>query len=775
MLKTLGAIHDSHYYSKWCFIFRGIINLWKMDVKGIGMNKITFYIQMFFIVACVSTTDFSYAQEKERPKIGLVLSGGGARGAAHVGVLKVLEENKIPVDMIAGTSFGAIVGGLYAAGYSADELETILRNIDWQETLSNSAPRRKKSFRRKQDDDGFLIKFKVGFEDGELKLPGGLITPNNLRLKLGDLVNSIADVKDFDDLKIPFRAVATDLENGNEVILKDGDLASAMVASMTVPALFPPVEYDGKLLVDGGVANNIPINVARDMGADIIIVVDISTPLLKRDEITSFASVLDQLTMLQSNKAAVAQIATMTDQDILIRPDLVDVGFVDFENAIAAVPKGYEAASNSLDKLQTIQMSSADWSSYISGRRVKQKEQPIIDFVNINNKSDVADEIIRARIPIGPGDKLDPTILSEGLTELYGLDLFEEVNYRTVQKNGQTGIEIKATQREDGEDYLRFGLAIQEDFEGESGFQLAAGFTNLAINERGGEWQALINIGKEFSLSTEIYQPIDYSEHYYLFANAAGFKTNRNIVSNDGSGLILGQTRVSQVALLVGGGRNLGEWGTIRAGIQRSFGSIKGRIGFPSQFDTPFDNTTLVAEFSVDTLDNTKFPTNGLGLDVAYGNQLSFLGGDGSVDTITVGSYKPFSWGKNTLGIRTIVATSINGTPNEADLFQLGGFLNLTAFAPGQLTGNHGGAVSAIYYRRVSGGPAYLAQMPIYVGGTIEAGNLWNRRQDVDLGDLKWSSSVFFGIDSILGPTYLGIGVGSGGTTTAFLNIGQIF
>ena len=723
----------------------------------------------------IASNSFAQVEENKRPKIGVVLSGGGARGAAHVGVLKVLEENKIPVDMIAGTSFGAIVGGLYAAGYTAEELETILENIDWQETLSNSAPRRKKTFRRKQDDDGFLIKFKIGFEDGDLKLPSGLITPNNLRLKLGDLVNSIADVKNFDDLKIPFRAVATNLEDGSEVILRDGSLAAAMVASMTVPALFPPVELDGKLLVDGGVANNIPINVARNMGADIVIVVDISTPLLKKDEITSFASVLDQLTMLQSNKAAAAQIATMSEKDILIRPNLEDVGFVDFENAIEAVPKGYEAALNLLHKLKTVQLSANDWNSHLDTQKVEQKEQPIINFVTINNNSDISDKIIRARIPVQQGDRLDPAKLSEGLTELYGLELFEEVNYTTLQENGQTGIEIKTTQREDGEDYLRFGLALQEDFEGENGFQLAAGFTNLAVNERGGEWQALLNIGKRFSLLTEFYQPIDYSENYYLFANASGIKTNRNILSEDDSGLILSQTRISQAAFLVGGGRNLGEWGTIRLGIQRSFGSIKGRIGFPEDFNIPYDNTTLALEFSVDTLDNTKFPISGTALDIAYENQISFLGGDLGVDTITSSSYQPFSWGKNTIGVRTLFATSFNGAPNESNLFELGGFLNLTAFAPGQLTGSHGGVLSAIYYHRISGGSPYLAEMPIYLGGTIEAGNLWNHREDVNLGDLKWSSSVFIGVDSILGPTYLGIGVGSNGATTAFLNIGQIF
>jgi|APSaa5957512535_1039671.scaffolds.fasta_scaffold03068_6 NTE family protein len=735
-------------------------------------NQIIIIFQILCMLFLSSVAAFS---QTERPKIGLVLSGGGARGAAHVGVLKILEENHIPIDMIAGTSFGAIVGGLYASGYSADELEKILENIDWQETLSNSAPRRQRSFRRKKDDDGFLIKFKIGYEDGDLKLPSGLITPNNLRLTLGDLVNNKTEVNDFDKLAIPFRAVATDLETGNEVILKDGKLASAMVASMTVPALFPPVELDGMLLVDGGVANNIPINVARNMGADIVIVVDISTPLLKKDDITSFASVIDQLTMLQSNKAASEQLASLTDQDILIRPDLENIGFIDFENAIDAVPKGIDAAKLVIDRLQNIRLANNDWDIHLAGRMPEAQQQPTIDFIRIDNDSDLSDDVIRSRLSLKEGQKLNAVELSADLTEIYGMELFEEVDYNTVSENGQTGIEIHTKQREDGEDYLRFGLAIQEDFEGESGFQLAAGFTNLAINEYGGEWQALFKVGQEFSLFSELYQPIDFKENFYVYTNAGGGKINRNILSDDTSGTILGQARISQFSFQVGGGRNLGNWGTIRIGLKRSFGDIKGRIGFADTSKISFDETNLTAELLIDTLDNTKFPTKGIVFEIIHENSLSFLGGDGNVDTIILASYKPFSWGKNTLGLRSLLATSFNGNPNETNLFPLGGFMNLTAFAPGQITGNHGGLLTAIYYRRISGGPQYLTEMPIYIGGTVESGNAWNNKDDVSLSSLKWSSSVFVGIDTIIGPTYLGIGLGSDGATAAFLNIGQIF
>ena len=708
-----------------------------------------------------------------RPKIGLVLSGGGARGAAHVGVLKVLEENHIPVDYIAGTSFGSIVGGLYAAGYSANELEDILKGIKWQEVLSSKSPRSQRSFRRKQDDQGFLIKFKVGFQDGKIHLPSGLIAPNNLRLKLRDLASGRTEVAHFDDLAIPFRAVATDLETGQEVVLEKGNLASAMVASMAVPALFPPVDHGGRLLVDGGVANNMPINVVRAMGADIVIAVDISALLKTKDEISSFASVLNQLMTILSKKAARAQLASLTARDILIRPDLQGIGFVDFERTLEALPRGVDAAREMMARLGDLALSEADWAVHLAARKTVKQAAPVIDFIRVKNDSPVSDQVILSHIPQKVGQKLDRDIMSVSMTETYGLELFEEVDYHLVREKGRTGLEITARRPEHGEDHIRFGLAIQEDFEGESGYQLAVGFTDLAINSRGGEWKALFKVGDEFGLFTELYQPVDFAERFFVFANAAGRKFNRNII--DDSSKILTQIRISQALLQVGAWRNFGMWGSLRVGLQRSFGNIWGRIGFPEDLKVTFDQTTFAVEFAVDTLDDVAFPQKGTVLDVAYRNNLTWLNGDGQVETMLVAGYTPFSWGKNTVGLNYKFATSFGGIPDETDLFQLGGFLNMGAYSLGQITGSHGGTVGAIYYRRIAGGPGYLAQTPLYLGGLVEAGNLWNSRSEISLGDLRWSTSVFIGADTLIGPVYLGFALGDGGQTSAFLFIGQIF
>lgn len=734
------------------------------------MNKNILKIISIYLLS-ISTL---IAQE-ERPKIGLVLSGGGARGAAHVGVLKVLEENKIPVDVIAGTSFGAIVGGLYAAGYNADQLEVILKNIDWEQTLSDSAPRSKKKFRRKREDDAFLIKFKVGFDDGSLQLPSGLITPNNLRLTLADLVSHTAHIDNFDNLSMPFRAVATNLENGEAVILKNRNLASAMVASMTVPALFPPVEHEGKLLVDGGIANNIPVSVAREMGADIFIVVDISESLLKKDQITTFANVLDQLTMLQSNSAASREIASLSEKDIFLKPDLTGIGFVDFENAINAVPRGETAANERLNELKQYAVTDEQWINYNYARNIDSEGIRAVKEIIIENGTRAADEIIRRQLSQQIGEPLNISTLSSDLTKVYGIGIFDEVNYEVENEEDGTVLKIITKEKEDGEDYVRFGLTLQENFEGETAFQMSAGFTDLSLNDYNGEWTARFNIGDEVGLFAEIYQPLTYDEDYYVFANIARNKINRNIGADNLTTTILSRSQVSLASLQIGAGLNFDTWGTFRLGFGRSYGDVNGRIGSSLNQDFDYDQTTLSASFLVDTLDNINFPKSGLNIEAFYNNNINFIGGDDRADSIQITSFAPFTWGKNTIGFRSQFYSTFSGTVDEANLYPLGGFMNLSAFYNGQLTGHHAGSLSMIFYRNIAGGARYLGETPIYLGGTIETGNIWQQSSDIGFDQLRWSSSLFIGADSIIGPVYFGGALGSKGETSVFLNIGQIF
>jgi NTE family protein len=312
--------------------------------RGLGLVRI-FFLPLLAIAGltvaphAAFATD-SVAQEAKptaRQKIGLVLGGGGARGSAHVGVLKVIEELRIPIDYIAGNSMGAIVGGLYASGMTPDQIAHELKTIDWDDTFNDDPARPDRTFRRKRDDDFYLAKARLGMRDGEVQFPFGLIQGQKFDLHLSRLTLRSAKTHDFNKLPTPFRAVATDIETGQEVVLQSGNLARSIRASMAVPGGFDPVEIDGKLLVDGLVVNNVPVNIARDMGADIVIVVDVGSGLSKREDIKGVLSVVGQLTNILSQRNVDLQLATLKPNDIFIMPELGKLGAGDFNKAAEGI------------------------------------------------------------------------------------------------------------------------------------------------------------------------------------------------------------------------------------------------------------------------------------------------------------------------------------------------------------------------------------------------------------------------------------------------------
>ena len=266
-------------------------------------------------------------------RIGLVLSGGGARGMAHVGVLKVLDELHLRVDAIAGASMGAVVGGLYASGMSGREIEALLGSAEWQEAFRDRPPRNDLNFRRKQEEREFLVDLPLGIQGRELRIPTGLLQEQKLTQLLRRATLPVAGVTRFDELQIPFRAVATDLETGDPVIMGSGDLATALRASMSAPGVFAPVERDGALLVDGGLSENLPMDVARAMGADILLVVDVSFQLQTRDRLESALAVSNQMLAILVRRDAERQKATLSKRDVLIEPDLFDMASTDFSAA----------------------------------------------------------------------------------------------------------------------------------------------------------------------------------------------------------------------------------------------------------------------------------------------------------------------------------------------------------------------------------------------------------------------------------------------------------
>lgn len=709
-----------------------------------------------------------------RPKIGLVLSGGGARGVAHIGIIKVLEEMKIPIDCIAGTSMGAIVGGLYASGLSPAEMEKIVTSLEWNNAFKDNPSPQELSFRRKQDAAQYMIDFDIGYKDGKIQVPRGLIQGQNLNLILKTLLFHTEGIRNFDDLNIPFRAVAADIETGDAVILREGELVKAIRASMSIPGVFAPVEIDGRILVDGGIADNLPIDVIRQMGADYVIAVDIGTPLRSRDKLTSPVSISAQVMTIMIQRNSQAQIATLRREDVFMQPQLGDVGSSSFTRAKESIQIGEKTALTLQSKLVRYAASDKEYLAYLSHQRKKQQEPSKIDFVEVENKSSLSTKVIEAQIKTKPDDKLDIAKLQKDVTRTYGIGTFETVDFRLERKDKESGIVVEPIEKAWGPNYLRFGMGLEDNFKGSSNYYVSARFTKTAINRLGAEWRTEVQIGEKPRFYTEFYQPVDYSLNYFV---AAGFEYKvENINSFNSSGDITTQYRVSSGQVGFDVGRQFGNWGELRLGIRRQRGNINVRIGDPALGSDSYDRGSLYSSFSYSTLDNYSFPLTGANGNVTWMYNLKQLGSEIEAQGLNVQWMTAKTWGKYTIVPSIHIQTVLDNDDSPIqDSFSLGGFLNLSGYSTNEISGRHTGVAELVGYRKIGSAGLGSFNMPLYLGASAEAGNVWDRKSDITLSSLTYAGSVFVGTITYLGPVFLAYGQAERGHQSVYLLLGQRF
>lgn len=702
----------------------------------------------------------------ERPRIGLVLSGGGARGAAHIGVLKVLEEMQVPVDFVTGASIGSIVGGLYAAGMSPDEIEDAVSGLDWDEMFQDGADRKNRSFRRKRDDDLLLVKAQPGFDlrSRELKLPAGLIQGQRINLALRELTAVTAKADEFDDLAIPFRAVATDLTTGQPVVLGDGSLADAMWASMAVPGVFAPARLDGRLLVDGGVTNNLPMDVAREMGAQVLIVVDISTPLKGAEEINDVFAVTDQLTSIMTRANTERQLATLTRADVQIVPLIPDVTTGDFKRLAEAIPAGYEAASLERSSISRYAVGDAEYRAWVASRE-RRGRVPTIDFIEIVNDAGLAQETLMINVGHPLGVPLDTAQLERDVARIYGTELFERVTPEVVDRDGVSGIVIDARAKSWGPNYLQFGMDMEDDFEGDTLYNIRVAYLQTVRNLRGAEWRTAITVGQEPGILTEWYQPIDRVRRYFVNASVRYQKFNLNQYEGDDR---VAEYRFTEAGGEIAAGRVFGNWGEIRVGYEGGTGDTSLRVGDPTLPTPDFDLGRMFVGFTVDTLDNGYFPTDGGYMQATYSWHRSGFGDDESFDQAAMEGGVALSWGRYTIIPSVELGKSTRGDTPFYALFRAGGFLRLSGFESDELSGQELALGRAVFYRRMND----ITFLPVYVGGSLEYGAIGD---DIDEDDGKAAGSLFLGADSFFGPLYLGAGFAEGGNASAYMFLGQRF
>jgi NTE family protein len=805
------------------------------------MGKLTLRLGLAWALLAGSAwpaSSWAAADSPVRPRICVVLSGGGARGMAHIGVLKVLEDLQIPIDCIAGTSMGAIVGGLYASGMTAKQIDTTMRSLDWQEAFRDAPPRRDLAFRRKQDDRNFLVRLPLGLKHGKLLLPKGLIQGQKLQETLRQLTLPFSNTTNFDLLPTPFRAVATDLETGNAVLMDKGDLAIAMRASMSAPGVFAPVELDGRLLVDGGLAENLPINVARAMHADVLIVSDVSFPLQDRTALDSALSISNQMLAILVRKDSDRQRATLGPQDILIEPNLGSATATDFTVPANVIAGGAAAARDAVAKLSAYSVDDSAYRAYLARRAAREPGLPAIQFVRVDEQSKRYQETIMAEMQPLVGKPLNPNEVGRRITELYGLGNFETLDYTLVEQptqpagrpdaapgtagapgaaavpaaaapgtaatNGsaaapntaagagaaagtgtaaasgdaaddESGLELRARRKSWGPNYLRFGLNLEDDFQGNSRYNAAARFILTEINELGAELLTDVQIGSDPKVVSEFYQPLDASRTWFVAPSARVEARDLTVYTDN---VEVADFRDREVEADLDVGRNLGNWGEIRVGFHRTNGLTHVRLGDPDLVEQQYNNGEYFFKFSYDRLDNVHFPREGQTFSLQWDANRTNLGADIASDKVQADWLMARSNGRNTILLWTSAGSTLDGRYNSnalPEFYSLGGFFNLSGLAPDSLFGPQYAIARAIYFRKIGRGGEGFFEFPAYIGMSLEAGNTWEHRGDISYGSAHKDASLFLAFDTFLGPVYLGSGYDHTGNAAFYLFLGRTF
>ncbi|MCG8610068.1 MAG: patatin-like phospholipase family protein, partial [Pseudomonadales bacterium] len=585
-----------------------------------------------------------------RPKVGLVLSGGGARGLAHIGIIRVLEEMHVPVDIVVGTSAGSAVAALYAMGLPVEVIEQRFHEMNWQRGFQDKLDRSGLSMRRKRDSLMHSVDVTLGFNQEGLRLKNALVQGQQLELILNDLTREAAYINDFDQLPRRYRAVAADLATGEAAVLGTGSIAQAIRASMSIPGVFPPVHLDGRLLVDGGVANNIPIDIARELGAEIIIAVDISMPLIPQEKLSGLFTIAEQITNFLTRKNMAQQLSLLSDQDILIVPDLEDFTSADFDRSDEIVEVGATAARNAAVQLKALKIGPLQWQAYQKNYvRMSSQAADIIHQINIINESYAADDFLRKRITQQIGESFDRDRLERDISEIYGLGYFETVTY-TLKKVGERNVlEILAREKSWGPNFLQFDFRYEDDFDIDRRIDVGVSVNFADINALGAEWHSHIAIGSEPKVMTEFYQPLDTVDATFINVRAAFEKQLFNLFVDDDQ---LSEVELRRVYGAFTLGQELGNWGEIAAGLVLEDADLKGRIGVGLGLEQSLQHGILTASFTYDTLSEATVPRTGHYLSSRFESYQPDLGSDERFDLIKINGVLAFSHGKYTLNLR---------------------------------------------------------------------------------------------------------------------------
>jgi NTE family protein len=700
-----------------------------------------------------------------RPKIGLVLGGGGARGGAHMGVLEVLEEMRIPFDCVAGTSMGALVSGAYLAGVSPEEMKAKVKATDWGGMFDDSAGRESIGVRAKQIDDRFFSALEFGMSKDGLRYREGAVSGTKIKLFFNELVHADLGARNIEDLPLPLALMATDIGSGERVAMRSGDLTTAMRASMSVPGAVAPVLREGRKLVDGGLVDNVPIQEVHDLcGADVVIAVNVGSALTKPEDVIGILSVVGQMVNLLTEQNVSRSLALLKPTDIYMRPELGTITAASFDRQMEAADIGRKAALAQAEKLRRLSLPPAEYEAWRKRLRGAAPLQRVVDAIEIGETRFVNRETVRLAITQEEGKPLDTKQLDRDLVVIKSAGDLQTIDYAVAREREKTILRVTPVEKTLGPDYLRFGLNLYSDYRGDSSYNIRALTRRTWLNSLGGEWLTAAQIGTNQLIYTEFYQPLEPGQRWFV-RPFAGAQARNSSLFDKGNRIAEYRTYVSEGG--ANAGMNFGAYGLALAGWKES--NTRGSV----ETGTPILPSVrqLVggpyASVDIDTHDFAFFPTRGIKLDLT-----GFEAAHVSEGMRKYGTAQATLGAAYTLGDFILVGAaehgqSTHGTLPVTDLYTLGGPRHLAGFAPGQIAGDDYTYGSLeVQYKLTREIPLLGLQL---IGGLqAEAGKMRKLVTEPTLTGWQQSYGAYLASNTAFGPFYLGFAKSPNGKGTRF-------
>jgi NTE family protein len=706
-----------------------------------------------------------------RPSVALVLAGGGAKGAAHIGVLRVLDELHVPVDCVVGTSMGALVGATFATGMLPNEIESRVLEIDWERTIGGQGRRDRMPIKRKLATMTYTIPLEVGINRDGLRMPGGLIVTQEIEQFIRTLVAPFRYTRDFDDLPIPFRAVATDMVKGEVAVLESGDLSEAMRASMALPGVFSPVALDGKVLSDGGMMRNLPVDFGRELCGDVVIAVWMSSPPLEASDVTSALSLVGRSIDVMIGANERLQMQSLTPRDVAIDVPMGDIGTSDFTRIPEAVELGRRAAETMSVELSRYSVPEAEYRAWRDSLSRAQGPETRLADVRIVGIDRVNPEYIRAQLAnSAPGATVTAEAIAEDTELVYALGDFEGVDYRLTGPDDARVLEVSPLEKGWGPNFFRFDLGMAAYEGGDMFAILRLDHDRTWMNSRGGQWHNALQLGRQSLLLSDFYQPFDVRQRFFV----------QPILSSqeDLEDLYLDRERVARYELRerygqVDFGVNFGTTTQVRLGMRNGWHEATVDTGVPAlpELDKTKDTSYQFRVF-FDTRNSVALPTRGAFLTSRYVDSDDALGGEFDYSLIEGFYSQAFSVrGGNSLSISIGGADTLSGALPVTELFTLGGIRTFPGLRPGEFRGSSYWAVGARYSWRLTDNST-LSGQTLYAGLRADVAEMRKRFDGVE-PDVLYGMSGSVGGRTPIGPFLFSLGYVDGGEWRAQFTLGR--